>query len=69
MFFLPFAFVFSEEPFSPICMHYPTNPVLLISLGLADVSYGKWVKWSWKFQAANLLLTSLVLLFGMIVGY
>ena len=48
---------------------YPTNPVLLISLGLADVSYGKWAKWSWKFQALNLLLTSLILLGGLAIGY
>ena len=48
---------------------YPTNPVLLISLGLADVSYGKWARWSWKFQALNLLLTSGVLLIGLIIGY
>ena len=48
---------------------YPTNPVLLISLGLGDVSYGKWAKWTWKFQAVNLLLTSGVLLLGLAVGY
>ena len=48
---------------------YPTNPVLLISLGLADVSYGKWAKWSWKFQAMNLALTSLILLVGLMIGY
>ena len=48
---------------------YPTNPVLLISLGLADVSYGKWFRWSWKFQALNLLLTSALLLFGLWIGY
>ena len=48
---------------------YPTSPVLLISLGLADVSYGRWVRWSWKFQALNLILTSLVLLFGLAIGY
>ena len=48
---------------------YPTNPVLLISLGLADVSYGKWAKWSWKFQALNLLLTSGLLLLGLMIGY
>ena len=50
-------------------MLYPTNPVLLISLGLADVNYGKWVKWSGKFQLMNLLLTSVILLFGLVVGY
>lgn len=48
---------------------YPTNPVLLISLGLADVDYGKWVKWSWKFQALNLILTSGLLLLGLVVRY
>ena len=48
---------------------YPTNPVLLISLGLADVDYGKWVKWSWKFQGLNLLLTSAILLLGLMIGY
>ncbi len=48
---------------------YPTNPALLISLGLANVSYADWFKWSWKFQGANLLLTSLLLLFGLAVGY
>lgn len=48
---------------------YPTNPALLIALGASDVGYGTWAKWSWKFQAANLALTSLVLLFGFAVGY
>lgn len=48
---------------------YPTNAALLISLGLANVSYGKWVKYSLKFQIINLILTSALLLFGLIVGY
>ncbi len=48
---------------------YPTNPVLLISLGLADVSYGKWVKWTWKFQTLNLVMTSVLLLVGLAIGY
>ena len=48
---------------------YPTNPALLISLGLADVNYGKYAAWSWKFQGLNLILTSLILLFGLAVGY
>lgn len=48
---------------------YPTNPVLLIALGVADVDYGKWVKWSWKFQVLNLILTSMLLLFGLAIGY
>lgn len=47
---------------------YPTNPAMLISLGLADVSYGKWFRWSGKFQLLNLVLTSLLLLAGMAIG-
>ncbi len=48
---------------------YPTNPVLLISLGLADVNYVKWAKWSVRFQVMNLVLTSGLLLLGMAIGY
>ena len=60
------AFAFGDG-FSNVL--YPTNPVLLISLGLADVDYGKWFKWSWKFQILNLLLTSGLLLLGLAIGY
>lgn len=60
------AFAFGDG-FSNV--FYPTNPVLLISLGLSDVSYGKWARWSGKFQFFNLLLTALLLLFGLAVGY
>jgi len=60
------AFAFGDG-FSNVL--YPTNPALLISLGLADVSYGKWFSWSWKFQMMNLLLTGALLLFGLAVGY
>ncbi|MBR6772160.1 MAG: YfcC family protein [Clostridia bacterium] len=60
------AFAFGDG-FSNV--FYPTNPALLISLGLADVSYGKWFVHSIKFQAANLVLTSLLLLFGLAAGY
>jgi uncharacterized ion transporter superfamily protein YfcC len=60
------AFAFGDG-FSNV--FYPTNPVLLISLGLADVNYGKWAKWSWKFQTLNLLLTSGLLLLGLVIGY
>ena len=60
------AFAFGDG-FSNV--FYPTNPALLISLGLADISYGKWFHWSWRFQAANLALTSALLLFGLYIGY
>ena len=60
------AFAFGDG-FSNV--FYPTNPVLLISLELAGVSYGKWARWSWKFQGLNILLTSGLLLLGMMIGY
>lgn len=60
------AFAFGDG-FSNVL--YPTNPVLLISLGLSNISYGKWIKWTWKFQLANLILTSLILFGGLAVGY
>ena len=60
------AFAFGDG-FSNV--FYPTNAALLIALGLSDVSYGKWVRYTWKFQLANLVLTSLMLILGLAVGY
>lgn len=60
------AFAFGDG-FSNVL--YPTNPALLISLGVANVGYGNWFKFSWKFQVLNLLLTSLILLLGLAIGY
>ena len=60
------AFAFGDG-FSNVL--YPTNAALLISLGLADVSYGDWFKWSVRFQLCNLVLTSALLLLGLAVGY
>lgn len=40
---------------------YPTNPVLLICLGMTVVSYGRWVKWTWKLQAVTLVVSGLML--------
>lgn len=47
----------------------PTNPVLLIGLSMADVSYGKWVRWTWKIQLTVFAVSVLVLLFGVAIGY
>lgn len=60
------AFAFGDG-FSNV--FYPTNPGLLISLGLADISYTQWARWSIRFQLANIVLTSAILLFGLAVGY
>ena len=47
----------------------PTNPVLLIGLSMANVSYVKWVKWTWKLQLLVFAISILVLLLGVAVGY
>ena len=47
----------------------PTNPVLLIGLSMANVSYWKWLKWTWKLQGIVLAITVLVLFFGTYIGY
>lgn len=60
------AFAFGDG-FSNVL--YPTNPVLLISLGMVGISYVKWVKYSLKIQIAILVITSLILLFGLAIGY
>ncbi len=36
---------------------YPTNPITLISIGLAGVSYPKWFKWTVWLQLAVLAIT------------
>ena len=60
------AFAFGDG-FSNVI--YPTNAGLLITLGISDVSYGDWFRYSWRFQLINLLLTAGILLFGLAVGY
>ncbi len=47
----------------------PTNPVLLIGLSMANVSYVKWVKWTWKLQVSVFIISILVLLLGVGIGY
>jgi len=48
---------------------YPTNPVLLICLGLASVGYFKWLRWSLRLWFWVLLVTVLSLLFAVAIGY
>ena len=48
---------------------YPTNPALIICLGLVNVDYKDWFNHSWKFQLLNLILTSGILLLGLAINY
>ncbi len=60
------AFAFGDG-FSNVL--YPTNPVLLISLGIVGLGYGRWARWSLPFQLAIVAVTSGLLLFAVAVGY
>jgi uncharacterized ion transporter superfamily protein YfcC len=48
---------------------YPTNAVLLIGLGISNVSYTKWFKWITLFQIFLMLLSVVFLGLGLAMGY
>ncbi|NPV85194.1 MAG: YfcC family protein [Anaerolineae bacterium] len=48
---------------------YPTNPVLLIVLGLTVISYPKWISWSLRLWVWVLLLSIVFLGVGLAVGF
>ncbi len=50
-------------------MLYPTNAVLLISLGLAGMSWGSWLKKTWLLQFMALFLTAALLMLAVAIGY
>ncbi len=50
-------------------MLYPTNAVLLISLGLAGMSWGDWFRRTWKLQALTFILTMGLLMLAVATGY
>ncbi|MDL2294394.1 AbgT family transporter [Ruminococcaceae bacterium OttesenSCG-928-D13] len=50
-------------------MLYPTNVVLLITLGMMGVPYGKWFRWTWKLQLALLAVSVAALLVAVAIGY
>lgn len=50
-------------------MIYPTNPVLLIALGLTVVGYPKWLRWTLPLWGVILLITLAFLALGVAIGY
>ncbi|MBQ4650551.1 MAG: YfcC family protein [Firmicutes bacterium] len=50
-------------------MLYPTNPLLMITLGVTVVSYTKWFKWTIGLQLAMLALNAAILMFAVFIGY
>jgi uncharacterized ion transporter superfamily protein YfcC len=50
-------------------MLYPTNAVLMITLGLTVVSYPKWFKWTIGLQLLMLVVNIALLLLAVAIGY
>ena len=50
-------------------MIYPTNPVLLIVLGLTVVGYPKWLRWTLPLWGVIILITLAFLAVGVAIGY
>ncbi|MCL2880040.1 MAG: AbgT family transporter, partial [Treponema sp.] len=48
---------------------YPTNPALLIALSLGGLSYGQWIRHTWRFFLGLLIVTALILLAAMAIGF
>ncbi len=48
---------------------FPTNPTLMIALGLTVVSYPKWIKWSIKIQLVIFVITAAMLFAANKVGF
>ena len=50
-------------------MLYPTSGLMIIAIGLVNISYGKWIKFSWKLFALQMLLSVGLMFFAIWVGY
>jgi uncharacterized ion transporter superfamily protein YfcC len=50
-------------------MLYPTSGLIIIAIGLVNVSYGKWIKFSWKLFALQILMSIALMHFSIWIGY
>lgn len=48
---------------------YPTSGIMIIAIGLVGVSYGKWLKWSWKLFLGEFILAGAIMLFMLKINY
>ncbi|MBQ9393465.1 MAG: YfcC family protein [Oscillospiraceae bacterium] len=48
---------------------YPTSGIMIIAIGLIGVSYGKWLRFTWKLFAMEAVVAVAVMLFAVWVGY
>ena len=48
---------------------YPTSGIMIIAIGLVGVSYGKWLRWSWKLFAAEFAFSIVVMMTMVAIHY
>ncbi len=48
---------------------YPTSGIMIIAIGLVNISYGKWLRFSWKLFALEGVVAVAVMLFAVAVNY
>ncbi len=48
---------------------FPTSGVMLIAIGLVNVSYGKFMRWIWKILAAEFLLSAVIMVIMTLIKY
>lgn len=48
---------------------YPTSGIMILAIGLANISYGKWLKFSWKLFVAQGILSVILMLTAVAIGY
>ena len=48
---------------------YPTSGVMLIAIGLVNISYGKYLRWTWKLFLCEFLLSAVILLGAVAINY
>ncbi|MBR2867503.1 MAG: YfcC family protein [Clostridia bacterium] len=48
---------------------YPTSGIMIIAIGLVNISYGKWLKFSWKLFALEGILSIALMLIAVAVNY
>lgn len=48
---------------------YPTSGIMIIAIGLVGVSYGKWLKWSWKLFVSEFIFSAFMMLLMVAINY
>ncbi len=48
---------------------YPTSGIMIIAIGLIGISYGKWIKWSWKLFVGEFIFSAAIMLLMVAINY